>query len=97
VKSSGGNSLLELWDHVTGNTKLKKLAALSMTLAMGPKVRASFKKERETQTIEWIKMIRKCFKSDQAAESAFLVAQGAMIDFFMTGNKDRGRRCLEKP
>ncbi len=68
-----------------------------MTLAMGPKVRASFKKERETQTIEWIKMIRKCFKSDQAAESAFLVAQGAMIDFFMTGNKDRGRRCLEKP
>jgi hypothetical protein len=96
LKSKSGNALLEFWDHVTGNEKFKKLAVLSMTLNMGPKVRRSLKGLMETQTIEWIRMIRKYFKSDQAAETAFLLAQGAMIDFFLTGNKERGRRCLEK-
>jgi AcrR family transcriptional regulator len=96
ANSAGENTLLEFWDHATGNSKFKKLAVLSMTMMMSPKVRSSFKKEMEKQTIEWIKTIRKHFSSDQAAETAFLIAQGAMIDFFVTGNKERGRRCLLK-
>ena len=89
------NALLELWDHFTGNSKLKRLALLSLTVTLGPKPRPSFRKGIEKQTTEWIRMIRKDFGSDQAAETALILAQGAMIDFFMTGNKDRGRRCLK--
>jgi AcrR family transcriptional regulator len=94
--STGADALLDFWLHITRNTKLKKLAVLSLTQTADMQGNHRFRKEMEKQTLHWLEVIRKYFDSDLAAETAFLVAQGAMIDYFVTGNKERGRRCIER-
>ena len=93
-KNTRQHVLLSFWDQITCNTKLGRLAALTMTMAIPGHHSSALMKQMEDEASKWIQLIRSHFKSCEAAETAFLVAQGAMIDFFMTGNKDRGRRCI---
>jgi AcrR family transcriptional regulator len=88
-------ALGKIWDFITGNDSFRRLTKLSMGVNLGSNVSKATQKKIEAQTQSWIASIETHFKPRPWAELVYLLGQGAMIDFFLTGNQDRGRRSLE--
>lgn len=87
--------LLSFWHLVTEDSKFSRLAKLFFSITLGSQISKSTRSSLEKQSLVWTEMLRKHFKTNQLAETAFLLCQGAMIDYFLTGNKLRGRKSLE--
>lgn len=86
--------VLRFWRYMTEDKMFMRLFMLSMTQASTVLRSRSMLAAMEAQTSDWIDLIETHLGSRKFAEMLYLMGQGALVDFFVTGNRARGQRCL---
>lgn len=92
----GQDFVFRFWDYVTKNKMFMRLFMLSMTQPATVLRRQSMLAAMEAQTSDWINLIETHVRSRKFAEMLYLMGQGALLDFVVTGNRARGQRCLDQ-
>jgi AcrR family transcriptional regulator len=90
----GRTFVLRFWRYITKDKMFMRLFMLSMTQPSTVLRSRSMLTAMEAQTSEWIDLIETHVRSRKFAEMLYLIGQGALVDFYVTGNSARGQRCL---
>jgi AcrR family transcriptional regulator len=90
-----GESLLEMWRHLT-SPEMHGLLKLTMELNQRA-IQGDVETQRflEYESQQWVDSLATLTKDKTIALSLFHLFQGAILDFLMTGNAQRGQQTIK--